>query len=80
MKKEGQSNGGENHLNFTGERRRHLLASLPEERKHGSLTFSYQMLCFNYHSRNIVFNLCLFKFSGLELSAFTGYPLATLIS
>lgn len=36
----------------------------------GFLSFPYQMLCFNYHSRNIVSNLCLFKFSGLNVVCF----------
>lgn len=47
----------------------------------GFLSFPYQMLCFNYPSKNIVSNLYPLKFSELdELSAFTGYLLAILIS
>lgn len=36
-----------------------------KSRNMGFLSFPYQMLCFNYHSRNIVSNLHLLKFSGL---------------
>lgn len=70
MNKSKKSNGEENDANFTGEWERHLHAFM-KSRSMGFLNFPYQMLCFNYHLRNIVSNLSLLKYPGPdELSTF----------